>query len=137
MRYAFGTEPRLIVNTGDFRTGVDPGRGHLPTLGSVQVVMMPSVGGSLIVDMNEEQWLEGMRHLAANGLVPIAELALPSIGGDEDPGKLADDFARGAVRDLMTSGEIEAPENHALWTHVRRIAGQSFFVGWFAHAGKR
>jgi hypothetical protein len=104
----------------------------LPT-GGVQLALVPHDRARVLVNVPWLSWVAGLRYLALHGVVPIAELALPGVGlGEVDPGKMADDFARGTVEHLRTRRLIDAPPNHEFWPALRRVAGESFYVGWFA-----
>jgi hypothetical protein len=142
MRYQFVTaaaQPRIVVLTGNFRQPPALAEAALSPTG-VQLSIAHRGGAATIADLTLEQWLDGVRYLAAHELIPIAELAMPggvAFVGEVDPGRLADDFARSAAEHLATSRAIEAPENHALWSQIRKLAAQGFYVGWFASARLR
>jgi hypothetical protein len=136
-RYQFITaveEPRLVLATGHMRRPPlgDPDglQVQLATRGAAMAIDVPL----MVVNLRRAAWLDGCRYLAANGVLPIAEMALPSaeLPEDADPGKLADTYARQQTEHAMQGGLIEAPENHAIWGHLRRFTGQGFIVGWFA-----
>lgn len=133
-RYQFITaveEPRLVLATGNMRR---PPQGDSDGL-QFQLAMrgQPDVP-LMVVNLRRAAWIDGCRYLAANGVLPIAELALPAteLPEDADPGKLADTYARKEIEGAQQTGLIEAPENHAIWGQLRRFTGQGFLVGWFA-----
>jgi len=138
-RYQFITlaeEPRLVVATGHMRS--------LPVGDSDGVQLQIALRGEepdgkgerplLVVNIRRAQWLDGCRYLAANGVLPVAEMALPcaELPDDADPGRLAEAYARQTIETTMHNHVIEAPENHAIWSQLRRFTGQGFVVGWFA-----
>ena len=119
----------MVVATGHFR------RPPRTTPDELQVQLcLPRAEEWSVVNIRPEVWLDGCRYLAANELLPIAELALPAVSlvDEVDPGKLADEYALQAIEHARSANLM--PDGYQVYQLARRLAGQGFYVGWFARA---
>jgi predicted aminopeptidase len=87
-----------------------------------------------------DEWVVGLRILALRGVVPIAEMAQSETGRPQltgDPSVMANRYAAASVEHARAAGRVMAPVDHAFWNEGRLLAGQGFYVGYFAGIASR
>lgn len=81
-------------------------------------------------------WVDGLRVLAAEGLLPIGELALGRSFDQvaDEPSVLAATYAADSTESVRD--RLEAPEGHAFWSELRNEIAKGFYMGWYAAMGR-